>query len=47
MTYRETIRVIASREAGKMHGQAVKSSARILILAGLLGGLVAVRQGRR
>lgn len=47
MTYRETIRAIATREAGKMHGQAVKTSARILILVALLGGVVAVRQGRR
>lgn len=44
MTYREIIQSRAALEASKMHGQAVKSSAKVLILVGLLGGLAAVRQ---
>ena len=44
MTYRQIIKRRAELEASKMRGQAVKSSAKVLILVGLLGGLAAVRQ---
>lgn len=45
MSYRDTVKARAACEAGKMHGQPIKAPAKVLILAGLFGGLFAVRKG--